>query len=118
MAKAKTYPIDVYAARLHVATTRKQLDTLRRRYELAPAESIGASYLAVETAANNTPHLVIWIDTASLDGPDLAEMVAHEAVHSAAQLLDHIGQEATQHDSEALAYLAGYIAGRTWDALS
>lgn len=117
MAKYRSHKSGVYGAHLHVATTREQLAALLRRFNLAEPESLGASYLTVDTSANNTPHLTVWIDVSALDGPGLIDYLAHEAVHTAAQLLDHIGQDTKRHDSEALAYLTGWVAARIWESI-
>ena len=116
--KVATYRAGVYGATLHVATTRKQMSALRRKYGLDKPEAMGASYLTVDTKADNAVILTVWVDGDALDGPELVDTIAHEAVHSAAGLLDHIGQTADRHDSEALAYLTGWVAGRIWESVT
>lgn len=116
MTKYASHHLGIYGAHLHVATTRDQMKALRRKYDLSKPGSIGASYLTVDTQANNAIHLTVWLDGDSLDGADLVDTIAHESVHAAAQLLDHIGQAANGHDSEALAYLAGWVAARVWES--
>lgn len=113
-----SHPLGVYGAHLHVATTRKQMTALRRKYDLEKPDSLGASWLTIDTHANNAPHLTVWMDTSRLDGAGLVGTIAHEAVHSAAQLLDHIGQAAGKHDSEALAYLTEWVAARVWESVA
>jgi len=116
LVKPVSYHLGVYGATLHVATTRKAMSALRRKYELAKPDSMGASYLAVDTKANNAIHLIVWLDSDAIDdGAEMVDLVAHESVHTAAQLLDHIGQATTTHDSEALAYLTGWVAARIWE---
>lgn len=114
----RDHSLGIYGAHLHVATTRKQMTRLRRRYGLAKPEAMGASYLTVDTDAGNAPHLTVWVDGDRLDGAEMVDTIAHEAVHAAAQLLDHIGQAADRHDSEALAYLTGWVAARVWEAVA
>jgi len=116
---AACHHLGVYGATLHVATTRKAMTRLRRKFELAKPDSLGASYLTVDTKANNAVHLIVWLDGDRVDGgAEMVDLVAHESVHTAAQLLDHIGQATTTHDSEALAYLAGWVAARVWESVA
>lgn len=115
---AVSHHLGVYGATLHVATTRKAMTSLRRKFELAKPDSLGASYLTVDTKANNAVHLIVWLDGASVDDVELVDLVAHESVHTAAQLLDHIGQATTTHDSEALAYLTGWVAAKVWESVA
>lgn len=115
MGKPRSHRLDIYGARLHVATTNAQMGRLAKRFDLGDPDSIGATYLSIDTQSNE-PHLTVWIDTAKVQGADLVDTIAHEAVHAAAQLLDHIGQRVDRHDSEALAYLTGWIAARCWEA--
>ena len=58
----------------------------------------------------------MWLDLKATEaGSDLVDLVAHEAAHAAGALLDHIGQ-AYDGNSEAFAYLVGFIAGWLWEA--
>lgn len=111
-----SHRIDIYGGRLHIAKTAEQMNRLRQRFDLVDPESIGAAYLTIDTHANNAVHLTVWVDAAKLDTAALVDTIAHESFHAAAQLLDHIGQRTTQHDSETLAYLCGWIAGKVWAA--
>lgn len=45
--------------------------------------------------------------------PSSPMIAAHEATHAAGMLLDHIGQD-YDGESEALAYLVGFIAAFVW----
>lgn len=117
MTKPASYHLGVYGATLHVATTRKAMTALRRKYDLAKPDSMGASYLTIDTKANNAIHLIVWLDGDAVDDDaERVDLIAHESVHTAAQLLDHIGQATTTHDSEALAYLTGWVAARVWES--
>lgn len=115
MAKYASHDLAGFGARLHVATTRKQMKSLCRKLNLVKPNSVGASWLQVDERDGNRVHLVVWID-APPDILSLVDIVAHEAAHTAATLLDHIGQEARGHDSEVLAYLTGWAAARIWES--
>lgn len=116
------YRIDVYGGWLHVASTRKQWKALRKQH--APLGkspgSMGLTHLFVDRSEQNAPHIAVWIDVAAMkdDEAALVDTIAHEAVHVAAHLLDHVGQAANGHDSEALAYLTGWTAARIWETVS
>ncbi len=111
-----SHRIAIYGGWLHVAKTAEQMSRLARRFGLGEPDSIGAAYLTVDTARNNAVHLTVWVDAGRVDGGELVDTIAHEAFHAAAQLLDHIGQQTERHDSEALAYLTGWVAGKVWAA--
>lgn len=68
-----------------------------------------------DTGDDGSLHVSVFIDTARLaDNPQgLTEMLAHEATHAGGMLLDAIGQE-YDGESEALAYLVGFIAAWLW----
>lgn len=110
--------LDIYGAWIHVATTKKQWKALERNHKgakLGDVDSDGSVHFATHTVAGrHIPHLFIFINTRThVDFNDLAETCAHEATHAAAQLLDHIGQPGG--DSEALAYLTGWITRHILD---
>lgn len=116
------FRIDVYDGWLHVASTRKQWASLRKRFtslDRSPS-SMGLTHLFVDTKAQNTPHVAVWIDVKAMKDTEsgLVDVIAHEALHVAANILDHIGQHADRHDSEALAYLTGWSAARIWESVS
>lgn len=54
---------------------------------------------------------VLWVRHAP-DTPDGVAEVAHEAFHTAFNILDFAGVRLSRDSDEAFAYLAGYIAGR------
>lgn len=119
MPQPRTHRIDVYDAWLHVAVTARQWRRLQADYDLADNDSVGAVHLFVDPEQHNQPHLAVWVDrSATSDQAKLVDLITHEATHAAAQLLDHVEQRADRHDSEALAYLAGYVAARVWESVA
>ena len=120
MSKPRSHQLDIYGGWLHCATTPKQWRALRRQLPSLAEDpgGQGAVSLTLHEADNGlvTPHLAVWLDLkATGDGADLVELIAHEAFHAGGALLDHIGQ-AYDGDSEALAYLVGFIAAWLWQA--
>jgi hypothetical protein len=116
----RSYVLDIYGTHLHLATKPKQWRRLARKYDnlIDQNDSPGSVTLFVDTEALNRIHLAVWVDVAAHDGDgaQLIETVAHEATHAAAQLLDHIGQP--PGDSEALAYLTGWLTRWLWEAVT
>jgi hypothetical protein len=114
-----SHHLDVYDAWLHLASTPSQWRRLQRKHGLSPdIDCDGHAQLFVDTGDRNTPHVAIWINHKAVgNGRGLVDTITHESLHAAAQLLDHIGQKADRHDSEALAYLVGFVAGWCWDNL-
>lgn len=117
MGKPIHHRLDVYGTHLHLATDRRALATLRRQLpelDKGPHTVGGSTIIGNPEGATRTTHLVIWIDVDAHHTDDaLVDTIAHESTHAGALLLDHIGQ-AYDGDSEALAYLVGFIAGWTW----
>jgi hypothetical protein len=105
--------LDVYDAELHLATTPRQWDALVRRFDggLEPDDcnGVGTTTLVLDRE-KYVPHLIVWIDAATI-GDNALGMVttcAHEAAHVATMLLDHV-RESYDGESEALAYLVGWV---------
>jgi hypothetical protein len=115
MARPRSHLLDVYDCWLHVATTEQDWAKLAKRYGLADLDSTGVCVLFVDSTKANQPHVALYIEAEATERRRV-DLVTHEATHAAAQILDHIGQRADRHDSEALAYLAGFIAGWLWEA--
>ena len=106
--------LDVYGTTLHLATTPKSLDKIRKQMPGA-VEDIGAiggtcTVLEHHDGGATTYHVVFWVDFAAHDGDALrlVNTAAHEAAHGAGFLFDHIGQS-YGGDSEAFAYLVGWL---------
>jgi len=113
MAQVRSYQMDIYGAWLHLATDRRGWGTLRRRFEnVPPADAIGFTSFVVK---RDGVHICMFLDMGILDGNNvgLVEMLTHEATHASTMLLDHIGEE-YNGQSEALAYLTGFIAAWLW----
>lgn len=122
MTKPRSHLLDVYDCWLHLATNETEWATLCKQHDGAlddEPNSGGITQMFVDTEDHHRPHVAIYLDpTVVKDGGRwLIDTLTHEATHVAAQLLDHIGQKADRHDSEALAYLAGWVAGWMWESL-
>lgn len=107
--------LDVYGAELHLATTERQWDALVRRFDGGLEDddhvSLGATCLVLDRELAKA-HLVVWLDADTIGADALGMVVtcAHEAAHAAGMLLDHIRQP-YNGESEAFAYLVGWITG-------
>lgn len=119
MSKPRSHHLDIYDCWLHLATTPKEWRRLQREYDLTDdIDCAGHAQLFVDTEHGNQPHVALWINPAAAkDQRALLDTIAHEATHTAAQLLDHIGQRTDRHDSEALAYLVGWVASWVYEAV-
>lgn len=116
MGNPRSHLLDVYDCWLHVAVTEQDWAKLAKRYDLTDLDSMGACVLFTDASKANQPHVAIYVDSATM-GTKRVDLIAHEATHAAAQILDHIEQRADRHDSEALAYLVGFIARWLWEAM-
>jgi hypothetical protein len=106
---------DIYGAELHLATTRRDWTTLRRKLDFldkGSPEAAGFAQFATFHPKGGgivIPHLVLFIDVkAHKTQLDLIDTCAHEASHAAGQLLEHIGHDHRGTD-EPHAYLVGWL---------
>ncbi len=119
-AKPVTHTLDIYSAVVHLATTQKQWDRLRKTVDSLDAEPGGLGFTSCDvfeaTDGGTVPHLSIFIDRkAHADSVSaLVNTCAHEAAHAAGMLLNHLGQP-YDGNSEAHAYLVGWLAQWLWD---
>lgn len=121
MTKPRSHHLGIYNYTLHLATTVTEWEALDKRFEgnLIAPDAIGIAQFLVDSESNNAPHCAVYLDPrAAGDQRTLVATIAHESFHAAAQLLDHIGQATTSHDSETTAYLVDFIAGWLWDQVS
>jgi hypothetical protein len=109
------HTLDVYGAELHLATTKRDWATLRRRLDFldkaAPAAAGFAQFATFHPKGTGlvVPHLVLFVDVkAHATQLELIDTCAHEASHAAGQLLDHIGHDIRGTD-EPHAYLVGWL---------
>lgn len=112
MSKPRSHQLDIYGAWLHLATDRKAWRKLRRRIDSLPTLEPGMLGLTSRDIGDDgSVNLSVFIDVKVQAGNPvgLTEILAHESAHAAGMLLDHIGQE-YDGESEALAYLVGFVA--------
>lgn len=113
MTKLHSHQLDIYGAWLHLATTPKQWRRHGDLIDSLPEIDNGAiGFTSRDITDDGAVHLSIYVDAGRLaDNPaGLTEIIAHESTHAGGMLLDHIGQD-YNGESEALAYLVGFIAG-------
>jgi hypothetical protein len=117
----RSHELDIYRSHVHVATDRGQWASLRRKITTLEDEpGLGFTQLHVfvpDRPGPHVPHVAVFVDVEA-HGDNfcgLIETCAHEAVHVAAMLLDHLGEE-YDGESEALAYLVGWATRWLWDA--
>jgi hypothetical protein len=108
--------LDIYGVWLHLARNRREYASLRRYHDMPTSslESLGQTARTCET--DGTVHLCMYLDVKRLGfgSAGFVEILTHEATHAGAMLLDHVGQE-YDGESEALAYLVGFIAAWCWE---
>lgn len=118
MAKVRSHQVDVYGAWLHAVTTPRGWAKLAKDVDSLPEIEEGAlGFTSRDVDDDGGVHLSVYVDAKRLvDNPAaLTEVLAHEAAHAAGMLLDHIGQE-YDGESEAFAYLIGFIAAWLYEA--
>lgn len=120
MSRYRHTTIQIYGAELYLATDLSQWKALRRKIDSLEEDpgGVGATSLDMQDHdldPMNTAHVSVYIDKATLaeDGAALVNTCAHEATHAAALLLDHLGQQGG--NSEALAYLVGWVTEWLWE---
>lgn len=108
--------LDIYGVWLHITTDRKGWTRLCKRIDSLDKEPIGLGYTSRDVEDDGNIHISMYIDAAKHVGnpQGLVEILAHEAAHAAGMLLDFLGQE-YDGQSEAFAYLVGFIAATAWD---
>lgn len=117
MSKPVSHQLDIYGAWLWVATDKPGWRTLQKRWNVGPVDALGGAVLEVDkTRPGNEPQVMVMIDVAKHQGDKhlMLNTVVHEATHAGTMLLDHIGQD-YDGESEALAYLVGFIAAFAWE---
>lgn len=120
MPKPPHHTLDIYEVDLHLAWTPKMWDRILTDTGI-PSGLLeggpGSGARATTSFCNpddhpHEPHLVFWFSEQHLRADSVQVMIdiAHEATHGAAMVLDHVGQE-YDGESEALAYLVGWLTG-------
>lgn len=124
MSQPRSHRLDVYDCWLHVATNRRQLATLRRKYgktRVPPVEpgEFGCTTRFRDQPANDLAlnHYVIFVNTDAHRGNQgaLLNTVAHEATHAGGLILDSTNTE-YDGNSEPLAWLVAWITQWVWEA--
>lgn len=104
--------IEIYGVDVHLATTRRDWATLRRRFDFldrdTPSEAMGYTVYATRRQGSQR-HLVFWVD-GTRTGAELVNTIAHEASHGAGRILECIGHTVPATD-EPHAYLVGWLSG-------
>lgn len=110
----RTHVLDIYGVHLHLATTKREWATLRRRLtflDKTPTTLGLASFACWEPrgAGKSVPHLVVWINVADHEGDqlELIDTCAHEAAHGVSGIFDWVGHN--QAGDEPHAYLIGWL---------
>ena len=119
-----THLLDIYSVTLHLAWNRDAWAAIRAEVDsLNPdPDSLGFTSRDIDTDTG-MPHISFWVDVERhrARGADsylnaLVETVGHEGYHGAGLILDHFGQH-YDGDSEAMAYLVGWLAEWMWEHL-
>ena len=108
------HTLDIYGVELHLATTKRDWSTLRRKLTFLnkTPESAGLAHFALwepKPPGISVPHVAFWIDCAAhSDSLELVDTCAHEAAHGANHILEHIGTD-IRGSNEPHAYLVGWL---------
>jgi hypothetical protein len=111
--------IDVYGAFLYLARSAADVGLARERFpgihELDHAMVGGTTPILDTEDPLAGFHVIVYIDVAANQTRPgvLINTIAHESAHAAGMILDHFGQP-YDGDSEAHAYLVGWIAEWLW----
>lgn len=124
MASLHTHLLDIYGARLHLATDKKSWRKMRRLDPELPKDassSAGWTMFTVfipDDGSEPTPCLFLYVDVASHSSTEsLVDTIAHEAAHAAGALLGYAGHgngRGYVGDDEPHAYLVGWLAAWMW----
>lgn len=107
----------VFGRTLYIAATPRQWRKMRADFGGALVEDPGMARTVTLIRENGTePTFFVWVDRKHPETKnDPVTVVAHEAAHVAAFLLDEIGETAKTH--EVHAYLTGWAARAIWATL-
>ena len=117
-----THTLDIYGVDLHLATTKREWNKLRKRltYLEGVPDSAGLTHFATWEPTDRThaiPVVTFWIrDEVTSDSLQLIETCAHEAAHAATHILGWVGHDVRGDDGkdEPSAYLAGWLTRWIW----
>jgi hypothetical protein len=115
------HTLDIYGVEVFAVSTRKDWRGLRKVVPFVSKKpnALGLTEWAVwrpKDRGRALGHLVLWVD-AKRHEDDLAALVdtcAHEAHHGATRVLNWVGVD----DSEASAYLVGWLTGWLFESVT
>lgn len=96
----------IYPRRLYIAVT---TDQLKKRFD-GVCEWEDSFNAVVENVNDNQKGLGGVLMRFHCIGEMTAEIMAHESVHAACNILDYVGSKVETNNQEHLAYLVGWIA--------
>lgn len=112
---ARSKVLDIYDVHLHLATSRRDWATLRRRYpklKAAHPDEFGSTNRFTQANAHGPrmAHVAVFLDIPAHHGDHAAllDTCAHEATHAALGILDTKGVDYDK-DSEPLACLLAWL---------
>jgi hypothetical protein len=112
----RRHTLDIYGVEVFAVSTRQGWRELRKTVPFLrkkPAAA-GLTYWGTPKGAPRV-HLVLWVDVARHHSTAaLIDTCAHEAHHGADRVLDWAGVD----DAEASAYLAGWLTGWLFEAVT
>lgn len=114
----RTHHLDIYGVDVHLATSRRDWSTLRRRFDFLERDDteryLGLTVYATRNGGKR--YLFFWI-APELEGAQLVGTCAHEASHAAGRILASIGHTVDETD-EPHAYLIEWLARWLWEHCS
>jgi hypothetical protein len=112
----RQHTLDIYGVEVFAVSTRKGWRELRKTVPFLRKKpgAAGLTYWGTPKGAGR-PHLVLWVDVKRSAGrTDLVDTCAHEAHHGTERVLGWAGVD----DSEASAYLVGWLTGWLFESVT
>ena len=112
MTSLPAHRLDVYGVVIHLAVSRKEWGALRASHDaLAPLGRVKGT--TAFWGDGEDAHVAFYVDGRLESGP-LLEVVAHEATHGAAMIMDHF-QAPYDGQNEPFAMLVGWLTRWLWE---